>query len=237
MNIPLIRNAAAGNALPASFASPGISDAIDLTRLASRLTQIIPARLTKARRPTLYDAGKQLLDLALSAVLLAILALPFAGIALLVKATSSGPALFRQDRIGQGGRLFAIYKFRSMYQEAPRHGYSPMTGTDPRITPVGRFLRRTSLVELPQLINVFMGQMSLVGPRPEMPFIVEQYSAEQRQRLCVKPGITGLWQISPHRGSPIHEHLEYDFYYVAHRSLALDAVILLRTVRVAARGI
>jgi hypothetical protein len=110
--------------------------------------------------------------------------------------------------------MFTMYKFRTMYEEAPVYGYSPGQDHDPRITPVGRLLRRTSLDEFPQLFNVLLGQMSLVGPRPEMPFIVEQYTLMQRQRLAVKPGMTGLWQISADRAFLIHENIEYDLYFI-----------------------
>lgn len=237
MNTPQIRNLAAGNALSASFAPSTVIDAIGLAHLASRLTRTMLAHLPRDHRHKLYDHGKRLLDLIVSAALLVISSPLFAIVALLVRATSAGPAFFRQERVGQDGAVFTMHKFRTMYQQAPSYEYSPKTGDDPRITRVGRFLRRTSLDELPQLINVLAGQMSLVGPRPEMPFIVERYTAEQRRRLSVKPGITGLWQISPHRGSPIHEHLEYDFYYLGHRSLSLDAAIVLRTFLFAARGV
>jgi len=124
-----------------------------------------------------------------------------------------------------------------MYREAPKYAYSPKAGEDPRITPFGRLLRSSSLDELPQLVNVLLGQMSLVGPRPEMPFIVEQYTPFQRQRLSVKPGITGLWQLSADRAFLIHENIEYDLYYVRHRSFLMDIAILLHTFAFAARGI
>jgi lipopolysaccharide/colanic/teichoic acid biosynthesis glycosyltransferase len=100
-----------------------------------------------------------------------------------------------------------------MYVDTPVHMLTPNSADDPRITRVGQFLRRTSLDELPQLLNVFKGDMSLVGPRPEMPFIVETYTEYQRQRLTVIPGVTGLWQISGDRALQIHENLEYDLYY------------------------
>jgi lipopolysaccharide/colanic/teichoic acid biosynthesis glycosyltransferase len=215
MNSPQIRNPAPGNTLSASFAPSTVIDAIGLAFAASLVTRVIGAHQPKDREARFYELGKRLFDLAVSTCLLVVLAPFFAVIAVLVKATSSGPALFRQDRVGQAGQLFAMYKFRSMFEQAPSYQVSPSTADDPRITRVGRFLRRTSLDELPQFINVFLGQMSLVGPRPEMPFIVAQYNDEQRRRLTVKPGITGLWQISPHRGSPIHEHLEYDSYYLS----------------------
>jgi lipopolysaccharide/colanic/teichoic acid biosynthesis glycosyltransferase len=158
-------------------------------------------------------------------------------LAILVKSSSSGPVLFRQQRVGKAGRPFAMYKFRTMYEDAPAYSYSPTAGRDPRITPVGRFLRRTSLDELPQVINVLLGQMSIVGPRPEMPFIVEQYTPTQRQRLALKPGMTGLWQISADRAYSIHQNPECDLYYARHRSIFLDIAIMLHTFLVAARGV
>ncbi len=160
------------------------------------------------------DLAKRAIDMIASAVLLIWLAPLFAVIAGLVNKSSPGPVLFCQDRVGKDGRLFCIYKFRTMYRDAPQYSCSPGAGDDPRVTPVGRFLRRTSLDELPQLINVLLGHMSLVGPRPEMPFLVEQYNALQRRRLAVKPGITGLWQLSADRAFLIHENLEYDLYYL-----------------------
>lgn len=185
----------------------------------------------------LYEVGKRALDGVIAAMIL-VLSAPFAAaIAILVKGTSPGPVLFRQQRVGKAGRLFTMYKFRTMYQDVPNYGYSPKQDEDPRITPVGRLLRRTSLDEIPQFLNVLLGHMSLVGPRPEMPFIVEQYTPVQRQRLKVKPGITGLWQISADRAFLIHESPEYDLYYARHRSIFLDIAIMLHTCLVAARGI
>jgi lipopolysaccharide/colanic/teichoic acid biosynthesis glycosyltransferase len=124
-----------------------------------------------------------------------------------------------------------------MYVDAASYAYSPRVPDDPRITSLGRFLRRTSLDELPQLINVLVGDMALVGPRPEMPFIVEEYTDQHRQRLQVKPGITGLWQLSGDRAYLIHENIEYDLYYIQHRNFFLDVAILLHTILFAMRGI
>jgi lipopolysaccharide/colanic/teichoic acid biosynthesis glycosyltransferase len=124
-----------------------------------------------------------------------------------------------------------------MYVDAPQYDYSPIQPVDPRITRIGRFLRRTSLDELAQLVNVLKGEMSLVGPRPEMPFIVQQYTAQQRQRLQVAPGITGLWQLSADRAYLIHENIHYDLYYIRHRSFFMDFAILLHTVVFAMRGV
>ncbi|MGO9515803.1 MAG: sugar transferase, partial [Candidatus Korobacteraceae bacterium] len=172
-----------------------------------------------------------------SVVCLAIFSVPFALIAALVKLTSPGPALFMQDRIGKNGLRFCLYKFRTMYHDAPQYSYSPGAGQDPRITPIGRYLRHLSIDELPQLMNVLLGDMSLVGPRPEMPFIVEQYTPLQRRRLEVKPGITGLWQLSADRAFSIHENIEYDLYYIQRRSLFMDIAILLHTMLFAWRGV
>lgn len=180
----------------------------------SELDGIMLAQLSRGTTRTVYDFGKRLLDLVGSSVLMLLFAPLAALIAGLVKLSSPGPIFFRQERVGEEGLLFLIYKFRSMYVDAPTYGFSPTAGKDPRVTPVGRFLRRTSLDELPQLINVWLGQMSLVGPRPEMPFIVEGYTPLQQQRLAVKPGITGLWQISADRAFLIHENMEYDVYYI-----------------------
>jgi lipopolysaccharide/colanic/teichoic acid biosynthesis glycosyltransferase len=123
-----------------------------------------------------------------------------------------------------------------MHKGTPRYELSPTTPFDPRITRIGRFLRRSSLDELPQLINVFLGDMSLVGPRPEMPFIVQSYTSEQRQRLQVIPGITGLWQLSADRAFLIHENIQYDLYYIRNRGFFMDIAILIHTLLFAMRG-
>jgi exopolysaccharide biosynthesis polyprenyl glycosylphosphotransferase len=174
----------------------------------------------------LGDLAKRAIDLVASTMLLATLAPLFAILTVLVKKSSAGPVFFRQDRVGRNGRLFSIYKFRTMYCDAPQYSYSPGAGDDPRVTPTGRFLRRTSLDELPQFLNVVLGQMSLVGPRPEMPFIVEQYTPLQRRRLEVRPGMTGLWQLSADRAFPIHENPEYDLYYLANNPRFLWGIAL-----------
>ena len=184
-----------------------------------------------------YDFLKRAFDLCASALLLILLFPLLAIMALLIKIDSTGPAIFRQKRTGRGGREFVLYKLRTMDNQAPPYAPTPSSQDDPRITRLGRFLRRTSLDELPQLVNVLKGDMSLVGPRPEMPFIVAIYNERQRQRLNVKPGITGLWQISEDRAFQIHENLEYDLYYVENRSFFLDLAILIQTFFSALRGI
>ena len=175
-------------------------------------------------------AIKRLSDVTVSfAVLIAGLPI-FLFVALLLKRESRGTVFFRQDRAGQNGRQFKIFKFRTMYPDMCDDAPSPGSSSDPRITPLGRLLRKFSLDEFPQLFNVLRGEMSLVGPRPEMPFIVEKYSAAERLRLDAKPGITGLWQVSEARKDPIHENLDYDLYYIEHQSFFLDVVILFLTI-------
>jgi lipopolysaccharide/colanic/teichoic acid biosynthesis glycosyltransferase len=180
---------------------------------------------------------KRGLDVVGSVILTIFLSPLFLLAAVLIKLDSKGPVIFRQKRIGKDGVAFDMWKFRSMRADVAAYERSPTTTDDPRLTNVGRVLRRLSVDEFPQLINVLKGDMSLVGPRPEMPFIVEKYGALERQRLRVKPGITGLWQISPARAMPIHENVEYDLFYIENRSIAMDCSILLRTVGAVIRGI
>ncbi|MGA9567985.1 MAG: exopolysaccharide biosynthesis polyprenyl glycosylphosphotransferase [Candidatus Korobacteraceae bacterium] len=185
----------------------------------------------------LYRVAKRALDVGLSALLL-VLCVPVLGAAAVaVRLGSAGPVIFRQQRVGRNGRHFAIYKFRTMHSDCARYATSPISGRDPRITRVGRFLRHTCIDELPQLVNVLRGEMSLVGPRPEMPFVVEQYEPIHLKRLSVLPGLTGLWQLSADRQAPIHENISYDLYYVRHRSVLMDMAILLHTLVFAFRGV
>jgi len=186
---------------------------------------------------TLYEVGKRAFDFAAAAALLLLLSPLLLAIAVLVRLDSAGPVLFRQQRVGKHGKLFQVYKFRTMHAGAPLYSKSPTESCDSRITHLGRFLRRSSLDELPQLLNVLKGEMSLVGPRPEMPFLVETYSARHRQRLQVLPGITGLWQLSADRAFLIHENIQYDLYYIRHRSFFMDVAILLHTLVFAMRGV
>lgn len=183
-----------------------------------------------------YSIAKRMADLIGSSLLLVSFAPLLFLIALLIRLDSSGPALFVQERVGRDGKLFKMYKFRSMRKGTPKYEPSPITPFDPRITRIGRFLRRSSLDELPQLINVLLGDMSLVGPRPEMDFIVQTYNSEQRQRLQVNPGITGLWQLSADRAFPIHDNIQYDLYYIRNRGFFMDIAILIHTLFFAMRG-
>jgi lipopolysaccharide/colanic/teichoic acid biosynthesis glycosyltransferase len=184
-----------------------------------------------------YDLGKRVFDVAVSTVMLLLLLPLWAAIALAIRLESDGPVFFTQDRIGKNGVPFCLYKFRSMRTDAPKYGFHPQSSHDPRVTRVGRWLRRTSMDELPQFLNIFRGEMSLVGPRPEMPFIVEGYSEEQRQRLQVTPGLTGLWQLSADRAFLIHENPQYDAYYIRHRNFFMDVALLLHTAMFAMRGV
>jgi exopolysaccharide biosynthesis polyprenyl glycosylphosphotransferase len=184
-----------------------------------------------------YESAKRPFDF-LGALALIVMTSPiWLAIALAIRFDSPGPILFRQKRVGIGGHIFEMFKFRSMHVNAPKYGFSPKKAHDPRITRIGRFLRRTSLDELPQLLNVLRGDMSLVGPRPEMPFIVAGYNALQRQRLAVLPGITGLWQLSADRSELIHENIQYDLYYITHRSFFMDCAVLIHTLLFAMHGV
>ncbi|MDD3579941.1 MAG: sugar transferase [Desulfobacca sp.] len=174
--------------------------------------------------------------LALDQILgwLALLALSplFWLLAALIRLDTPGPIFFRQVRIGQGGRPFVAYKFRSMVDKAVTMGLGLNVAVDDaRITRVGKFLRYTSLDELPQLFNVLQGDMSLVGPRPTLPYQVAAYNDFQRRRLLVKPGITGWAQINGRNAIPWEERIRLDVWYVENWSLKLDALILLRTIR------
>lgn len=164
-------------------------------------------------------------------------------VAILIKLDSTGPIFFLQDRIGENGRVFKMIKFRSMVVDAEKRRNEVITYTedgkvlyksanDPRITRIGRFIRRTSLDELPQLINVLKGDMSLVGPRPELPWLVDLYEPWQYKRFAVPQGITGWWQVNGRSDKPMHLHVEEDLYYVQNYSLFLDIVILWKTLAV-----
>jgi len=197
----------------------------------------IPSVDVKPKRANIfYRFVKRFLDIVLSIVGL-IIALPlWLGIVVLIRLDSKGPAHFVHTRIGKDGKEFNLFKFRTMKKSSKSYETAPIKASDKRITRIGRFLRKTSLDELPQLINIIKGEMSLVGPRPEMPFIVEKYSKWQRKRLEVKPGLTGLWQILGRKDLPLHENIEYDFYYIQNQSLLLDLVILIKTVWAVVKG-
>jgi exopolysaccharide biosynthesis polyprenyl glycosylphosphotransferase len=183
---------------------------------------------------------KRPLDILASLVGLLLLSPLFIVLAVMVRLDSRGPVFFRQMRVGKGGREFEFYKFRSMVQDAEAMKNKLMhlnelegpvfkISDDPRITPIGRFLRRTSLDELPQLLNVLRGDMSLVGPRPPLPAEVANYESWQRQKLSVLPGITCLWQISGRNHIGFTEWMRLDIEYIRRQSFGVDVKILART--------
>jgi exopolysaccharide biosynthesis polyprenyl glycosylphosphotransferase len=202
---------------------------------------------------------KRAFDATASALLILLLSPLFAVLALLVKQSSPGPVLFVQERLGRNGRPFRFYKFRSMRHDADdvvhrqfvamfingdqegcraRNGGSTVfkLERDPRITAIGRWLRRTSLDELPQLFNILKGEMSLVGPRPPIAYEIENYQPWHFERLKVLPGLTGLWQVMGRSRVSFNEMVHLDLHYINHWSLLLDLKILLRTVPVVLRG-
>jgi exopolysaccharide biosynthesis polyprenyl glycosylphosphotransferase len=201
------------------------------------LDGVLIASLAPAPRKFAYEESKRVFDFVASFFLL-ISTLPmWAILVVLIRLDSKGPAFFKQARVGRDGKLFDLYKFRSMRVDAAKFGLHPTDAKDPRVTRVGRWLRRSSLDELPQLINVLKGDMSLVGPRPEMPFVVETYNARHWQRLKVTPGLTGLWQLSADRAFMIHENIQYDLYYIRNRNFFMDLAIMLHTAVFAMKGV
>jgi exopolysaccharide biosynthesis polyprenyl glycosylphosphotransferase len=198
---------------------------------------VLIASLDQPARKRLYETSKRIFDFGAALVLLLFTLPMWAVLAILIRWDSDGPAFFRQERVGRMGRRFDLYKFRTMRVDAPRFGLHPTAADDPRVTRVGRWLRKTSLDELPQLLNILRGDMSLVGPRPEMPFIVERYNPRHRQRLQVTPGLTGLWQLSADRSFLIHENIQYDLYYIRHRNFFMDLAIMLHTAVFAMNGV
>jgi len=181
-----------------------------------------------------YKKIKRGLDIIFSLVLLIIGGIFLLIVGLIIKIDSPGPAIFKQERLGLNGKVFNIYKFRSMCQGAEKKGtgvYS-LKG-DPRVTKVGRFIRATSIDELPQLINILKGEMSFIGPRPTLtyhPWKLEEYTDEQMKRFKVRPGVTGLAQINGRKDIPWDERIIYDVNYVENLSFMLDLKILLKTI-------
>ncbi len=217
---------------------------MDLVFLRSEVENLGGMPLVTLREPALdplQRLTKRIFDLIIGGIAL-ILALPFMGIiALFIKFDSPGPVIFKQQRAGENGRPFDMYKFRTMVHGAEAQHEQLIQKTaaglpihkfydDPRVTKFGRFLRRTSLDELPQLVNVLKGEMSLVGPRPELPWLVDKYEPWQRKRFEVPQGLTGWWQVNGRSDKLMHLHTDEDLYYIKHYSLWLDIRILLRTV-------
>lgn len=229
--------------------APSLTD-VSGPRIRSRPVAGLPLMHVETPRYTgLRATMKRSFDIVGSLLILVLLALPMAAVAITVKATSPGPVLFKQQRIGLDGKEFRMWKFRSMRKDAeqqlaqldaadrmdPGNVLFKMKD-DPRITNVGRFIRRYSIDELPQIFNVLMGSMSLVGPRPSLAREVAQYEHHVHRRFLVKPGITGLWQVSGRSDLPWEEAVRLDLYYVENWSITADLVILWRTVKVVTRG-
>lgn len=199
----------------------------------------------------MYEIVKRCIDIILSVLFLLIVSPTMVIIAILIKIESKGPVLYRSIRIGKNGRSFSIYKFRTMviatddrkHNEYVRNLLSGELGpekggvlfkikNDPIITRIGKFLRRMNLDELPQFINVLIGDMSIVGTRAALPYEVDQYEDWQKERLSVKPGITGIWQISGRSSITFREMVMLDIYYIKQRSIWLDILIMLKTIPV-----
>lgn len=178
-----------------------------------------------------YDRLKRIVDFTGATMGLLVLAPFFIVVALVIRMDSAGPILFRQDRAGKNGMPFRIFKFRTMYfVPRPAHGFQKKD--DPRITRVGHWLRRFSLDELPQLINVARGEMSFIGPRPALVYQINRYDEEQWHRLDVHPGITGWAQVNGRNRLSWQEKIDYDLWYVVNRSVGLDMRILWKTIGV-----
>ena len=173
---------------------------------------------------------KRLMDIVGSVMALVIFALPMLIIAIVIRVESRGAAIFRQRRAGFRGKPFTMWKFRTMRTDVDPYGQSPHGADDPRLTRVGRFLRETSLDELPQVFNVLVGTMSLVGPRPLYERQAEEWDENQRRRLDVKPGITGYAQAYGRGALTIEEKIDMDLHYVDNISIGLDVKIICRTI-------
>lgn len=212
-----------------------------------RLGDIPLIGLREPRLSNLQSFIKRLVDLAISfGALLSLLPI-MCLVAIAIKSEDGGPIFYSAQRVGQNGRFFSMFKFRSMRVDADKlqhlvNRYDDegnllhKVENDPRITRVGRFIRRTSLDELPQLLNVLRGEMSLVGPRPELPWLVKDYEQWQYQRFSVPQGITGWWQVSGRSDNPMHLSTDLDLYYIQNYSIWLDFQIMLRTLSVVLRG-
>jgi len=201
-------------------------------------------------RIVFYSMIKRAIDIILSLIGLILLSPLVLVIAAIIKLDSPGSIFFKQQRIGQNrrrkidgdgclherrnenlrGKPFYIYKFRTMKANADCYAIKPGNDSDPRLTRVGKIFRAIGVDELPQLFNILKGDMSLIGPRPEMPFIVKNYGLLESMRLTIKPGLTGLWQIYGSRKEPIHKNLHYDLDYIKNRSIKLDLEIMFKTI-------
>ena len=255
----------AGNGLP-SRALNHLLDELSLAgipvHLSPGLTGISQARLqtfavahepivlvSPPRHQTLQAFAKRVLDLFLASLLLLVTAPLFAVVAILIKAHDRGSVFFRQTRIGRDGRPFTLVKFRTMAVDAEarladlqghneRHGPLFKVSNDPRVTPIGGFLRSSAIDELPQLLNVLSGRMSMVGPRPALPAETAEFDDElQRRRHLVRPGVTGLWQVEANHKASFEEYRRLDLFYADNWSLAIDLAVMVDTVQAISRRV
>lgn len=217
-----------------------LPDVFEMVAMRARVEDFYGLPLISIREPSMNPVqmrAKRVFDVVVATLLSVVLSPLFAAIALWIKLDSPGPALIHQRRVGAGGALFPMHKFRSMQWDPKTVDAAfEKRADDPRITRAGRVLRRTSLDELPQLWNVLKGEMSLVGPRPELPVIVDLYEPWQRKRFGVPPGMTGWWQIHGRSDQSMHLNTEQDLFYVQNYSILLDVQILLRTVSAVIKG-
>jgi exopolysaccharide biosynthesis polyprenyl glycosylphosphotransferase len=218
--------------------APAIGERVQSVEVQSDL------ELLDSEKQVSYERAKRIFDIAAAAFGLLLLLPLFIVVAICIKLEDpKGPVLFNQTRVGRGGRTFRMYKFRSMVTDAEKRlndllasneiqGAMFKMKSDPRITRVGGFIRKTSIDELPQLVNVLTGSMSLVGPRPPLPREVEAYTDYQMRRLTVTPGCTGLWQVSGRNDLSFEQMVELDLSYIRTRTIWLDIKILFRTVKI-----
>ncbi len=221
-----------------------VPDHIKTALFRTRVEEFAGVPMITLHQPSLAPFerwAKRAFDLVVGSVTLLLISPILALVAFAIRIDSPGPILFKQKRVGENGETFWMYKFRSMVQGAEKQQDQVVQvrddgqivhkhANDPRVTRVGKLIRRTSLDEFPQLINVLKGDMSLVGPRPEMPWLVERYEPWQWQRFSVPQGITGWWQVNGRSNKPMHLHTEEDLFYIQNYSLLLDIQILWRTV-------
>lgn len=227
-----------------------VPDYFSLALFRATAEEFAGVPMINLRAPALNEVQrltKRLTDLICSTILLLFASPLMALIAVLIKLDSDGPIFYQQQRVGENGHPFGMYKFRSMEVDADKNRSKVFkrdaegnlihkSQNDPRVTRIGKFIRRTSIDELPQLINVFLGEMSLVGPRPEMPWVIENYEPWQLKRLSVPQGITGWWQVNGRSDKPMHLHTEEDLYYIQNYTIWMDIYIMLKTPWVILRG-
>ena len=209
--------------------------------------EVVNMQLINIANQNRYEKIKRFFDICLSAVALVVLSPLLLVIAILIYLEDKGPVIYSQTRIGKDGRAFKLYKFRSMCVDADeklkdlqklneRDGPVFKIKNDPRVTKVGKFIRKTCIDELPQLVNIIKGDMSIVGPRPPLPNEVEQYNSYQKQRLLVVPGLTCYWQIQKGEKTTFDEWVELDLKYIKERSILLDFRLILLTFKVILSG-